>query len=317
MRRGLLAGLGSAALSLALMGAAPAQAAVAYTVTPAFQTANLDAQGSADVSVEITNHTAFDQSFKLTAADFGSLNETGGVAFLGAPTSELSHPYGLVSWLQLGSNVVFVPAGEAVTVHASVQNRESLAPGGHYGAILATAVSDDTGQAKNVAPQVGLHAVLSSLILLTKAGGANPDLRLLSQSSSHSVFQLPMKITQRFQNAGNVHVVPRGIIEIKDPSGRVVARGALNEDSVFILPESFRLIPVTLRPVAHAWVPGRYTITTVYNYEGIDTTKSFTETVWYAGGVLVLVSWLVLVSGVIVGGWWLWRRRHPQKRAKS
>ena len=308
MRRGLAIGFGSA-LSLVLMMAPAANAAAAYTVTPAFQTATLDAQGSADVSVELSNNTTTDQSFKLTAADFGSLNESGGVAFLGAPASELSHPYGLVSWLELGENVVFVPAGQRVTIHASVQNRESLAPGGHYGAILATAVNDDTGQPKNVAPQVGLHAVLSSLILLTKTGGANPDLKLVSQTFSHTAFNLPTKLLQRFQNAGNVHVVPRGIVQITDPAGRVVARGSLNEDSVFIFPESFRQIPVTLLPVGHAWLPGRYTITTQYRYDGIEATKTFTQTIWYAGGIVVALSWLVLILALLGGGWWFWRRR--------
>lgn len=280
----------------------------AYSVTPAFQDASVDQQATQDLSIQLANHTATDQSFKLSVADFGSLNESGGVAFLGSGTGDLGKPYGLTSWLTLDHNVVFVPAGKSVKIIATVQNRESLAPGGHYGAVLATAITDE-GAPKAVAPQVGLHAVLSSLILLTKTGGAAPGLKLVSERFSHNPAVLPTEIEQRFQSSGNVHVVPRGIVEIRDPARRLVSRGALNVDSEYILPESFRKIPVTLTPVAGAWLPGRYSIVTTYRYDGRTKTKVFRDSVWYAGTIAVWLAWLVLVGGIIFAGWWLWWRR--------
>jgi hypothetical protein len=303
-------------LGLSFLPLQSAHGEAAYTVTPAFQTITLDAHGNADLSIDLANHTANDQSFQLSVADFGTLNESGGVAFLGTPARELDHPYGLVSWLQLDQNVVFVPAGKVVTLKASVENRDSLAPGGHYGAILATAVTD-SGKFKSVSPQVGLRAVLSSLILVTKSGGAAPELNLLSEDSTHNLFALPSTLDQRFQDAGNVHVVPRGTTTIRDPFGKVVSSGALNEDSVFVFPESFRRIRVNLSELAQAFVPGRYSVTTIYRYDGTEGTKTFIDHVWYAGAILVWLSWS-MIAGVLIAAiwWWLRRRNKISHRAR-
>jgi hypothetical protein len=285
-----------------------AKATSDFTITPAFQTANLDASGGTRLTIEIANATPADQSFKLSVADFGSLNESGGVAFLGAPASELDHRYGLVSWLQLSQNVVFVKAGGTAEIGATVENRASLAPGGHYGAVLATAITD-TGAVKPLAAQVGLKAVLSSLILLTKSGGALPQLKLLSETYHRTAAGLPTVLDQRFQNQGNVHVVPRGIVEIRDPAGRVVRRGILNEDSSVVLPESFRRISVGLQSMGKPWLPGRYSITTMYRFDGTDTTKVFQDSTWYAGDLVVIMSWIVLTLVVAAIGWRLLRKR--------
>ena len=230
------------------------------------------------------------------------------MAFLGAPTSELDHRYGLVSWLSLGQSVVVVPAGGSVSIAATVQNRPSLAPGGHYAAILATAITDSAAT-KPLSAQVGLKAVLSSLILLTKSGGAAPQLKLVSEAGPHSGAELPTRLTQRFQNVGNVHAVPRGVVEVRGPTGRLVKRGVLNEDSAIVLPDSFRQLPVTLDTVAHAWLPGRYIITTTYHYDGTSDSHTFQSSVWYAGQAAVIASFTVFGLVLLGGGWWVWRQR--------
>ena len=308
MRPSAVRFIGVAAAILALGGFSAAHAASEFTITPAFQNASVNKDPNVSLSIELANNTTHDQSFALSVADFGALNESGGVAFLGTTPNELDRPYGLVSWLQLDRNVVFVAAGQTSSIGVTVDNRDSLGPGGHYGAVLATAITD-TGKAQSVVPQVGLHAVLSSLILLTKTGGAEPDLKLVSEDFSHSPAKLPGTITQRFQDAGNVHVVPRGIVTVRDPAGRVIKTGALNENSVFILPESFRRISVDLTSMGHAWLPGRYSITTQYRYDGTETTKTYSDSVWYVGAAAVWSAWLILVGGIIFAGWWFWWRR--------
>jgi hypothetical protein len=315
VRRWFGGGVAAVLVALGLSGAPVARADSVFTVTPAFQDATVSGTTSVDLSIQLSNHTPADQSFALSVADFGSLNESGGVAFLGTTPNELDRPYGLVSWLQLDRNVAFVPAGGTVTIGVTVENRDSLSPGGHYGAVLATAVTD-TGTPQNVGTQIGLHEVLSSLILVTKTGGALPDLKLVSESFQRSPLTLPNTLLQRFQDAGNQHVVPRGTVEIRDPLGRLVKSGALNENSFFILPESFRQIPVDLITVGHSWLPGRYTITTEYRYDGTEATKTFKDSVWYVGAAAVLVAWITL--GVVIlgaGGWWWWRRKHPKRRS--
>jgi hypothetical protein len=295
---------------LVLLTAEPTSAAAGLTVTPAFQMVSLSAaKPTAQYTLTLGNSTTHDQNFRLTTADFKSLDESGGVAFLGTPASELDHPYGLASWMRLEKDTVFVPAGKSAPIIVTVDNRSSLAPGGHYGAVLATAVTD-TGQPYVGDPRVGVRQVISSLILLTKEGGAEPNLKLVSQTTNGHVWRLPSVVTERFQNSGNLHLVPRGVVEVRDPAGRVVERGAINPDSGIILPESFRRYQTDIRAVTTGWVPGRYSLVASYRYDGTDQTSTVTISFWYLGTALtwlVIAIILILLAGLI--WWWLRHRR--------
>lgn len=285
-----------------------------FTVAPAFEQVRIKAdQPRAEYRLKIRNHNALDQNFRLSLVDFGALDEGGGVAFLGTPASELEHRYGLASWMTLEKEAVFVRAGTEVEVVVAIENRSSLAPGGHYGAVLATAVTD-TGQI-GLEGKVGVKQVLSSLVLVSKEGGAEVGLRLSAQTPDHRGWRLPTKVEQRFQNIGNIHVVPRGVTEVRDMTGRVVMRGALNEQSGVILPESFRRYTTPLLTVGKAWLPGRYQLVTTYRYDGTEQTKTGVVSFWYVG---TLVVWLVMLGVVLAIGAlavWLfwWRPRHGRR----
>jgi hypothetical protein len=294
------------------VGFLPARLALAdsqgFIVSPAFQSVILTTgQAQAQYSLQLTNTTPNDQDFRLSVVDFGSLDDSGGVAFLGAPTSELEHRYGLAAWMSLSTNTVYIAAGKSVQVSVTIANRASLAPGGHYGAILATAVTD-TGKDMASDPRVNFRQVLSSLVLLTKDGGINAELKLTGQTVNHSGLRMPSSAAQRFQNTGNVHLVPRGTVVVKDPTGRVVSRGALNEGSSTILPESFRRYDTPLINVAAAWLPGRYQAVTSYRYDGTEQTKTLATGFWYVGIGIVWIAGVIALGCIGLLGWALWRR---------
>jgi hypothetical protein len=312
-RRGALIGFVVANELAGVFGGGVAQAAggvLGFAVSPAFGQVEVRAgQPTAQYELTITNHNAVDQNFALSVVDFGSLDEEGGVAFLGTPANELSHKYGLASWMSLESNALFVPAGKAKQVLVTIANRPPMVPGGHYGAVLATAVTD-TGEP--VGDRVGVRQVLSSLVLAVKDGGAAADLRLVSQSADASLWHLPSKVEQRYQNAGNVHVTPRGVVAVVDPLGHVVARAATNEASGVILPESFRRYMTPLLRVGLAWLPGRYRVVSTYRYDGMVVTKTFTTGFWYAGLVVVWGTIVLAMAAAGALGWWLWRRANSR-----
>ena len=297
---------GAVAGALAL-GAPVAMAAAGpgFTLSPAIAQVDVpSAKPQVTNMVTLSNATSAAQVFKLTAVDFGSLDEEGGVAFLGQSAGDLTHKYGLASWMILDHDTVTVPAAGSVPISVTIDNRSSLAPGGHYGALLATAVTSD-GQSGN---NVGIKQVLSSLIMVTKEGGTISDLKLVSQSPDGGWWGLPTIVGQRFHNGGNVHVVPWGIVEVKDAAGRVVRRGAINEDSSPILPETFRRFKTPLDNVSTAWIPGSYQVVTTYRYDGSDATKVFTSTVWYVGALVWWLGGLLIAMAVGMLGWWLWLR---------
>ena len=285
--------------------------AAGVTVSPAFQNIVLsqDMRGK-DIIVTFTNQSTLGLNFVLSSADFGTLDESGGVAFLGVPVTELEHRYGLVSWMTFDRNKVFIPPASSKQVQVHIDNRPSLAPGGHYAALLATAVSDAGAISSD--PKVSLHQVIASLILVRKDGGAQPGLDLSGITlTPKSWWHLPTSIGLRFHDAGNVHVVPHGTITMKDPGGRVVSKGIINEDSVTVYPESFRKTTSTLQSNRNAWAPGRYTVEASYRFDGSSTAME-TTSFWYLGNALVAA--LIFGIFILIGGTlWLFKKKHRKR----
>ncbi len=216
-------------------------------------------------NLSLTNNTTTLQELSLTARDFGSLNDTGGVLLEGS--NAYSQKYGLASWLALGTDTVVLQPGEKKSVPVTIENRSTLQPGGHYGAVVASVTSLDD-QSSN---RVVINQQLLSLLLVTKVGGEKYNLKLKDISPNGNWFHLPNTVKLRFQNPGNVHVVPRGTVKLKSPSGKILAEGIINSESAFILPESFRELFVPLNKIAAAPpLPGVYNVEVDYRYDGIN-----------------------------------------------
>src|SRR5262249_19952363 len=106
-------------------------------------------------NLTLTNKTASLQELDLKAQDFGSLNDTGGVLLEGS--NSYTQHYGLASWLTLGTDTVILKPGESRSVPVTIDNRSSLQPGGHYGAVVASVNS--------LNDQSGNHVVIDQRLL--------------------------------------------------------------------------------------------------------------------------------------------------------
>ena len=286
-------------------------AASGFVVSPIYENVSIgEHQPTAHYVVSLTNTTDKDQAFKLSTIDFGSLNESGGVAFLGTSSSSFAKKYGLSKWMKLDDNTVDVAAGKSVSLGVSIVNSDSLTSGGHYGAILATALTVPTDKAAQ--PRVGVFEVLSSLILLIKQGNTQITMDLVSQEQNGGWWKMPSVVTDRFKATGNVHVVPRGLVEVKDPLGRLVSRGSMNVNSNIILPGNARKYDTPLMKLAAVRWPGVYSVISTYRVDGSTTTTTFSTVFWYLGPVGLLCL-LVLLLGAAGGLWWWLRWRGDAK----
>ncbi len=286
-----------------IVQAAPKAPVTGITLSPFEQQFSIAPdEPSKNFTLNLTNNTSSLQELKLTARDFGSLNDTGGVLLEG--NTNYTRKYGLSSWLVLGTDTVVLQPGESRGVPISIDNRSSLQPGGHYGAVVASVTSLDAQSGGN---HVAINQQLLSLVLVNKVGGAHYDLRLPSLSQNGNWLHVPDTVRLRFQNPGNVHVVPRGSVKLTSPSGTVLATGIINSESAFVLPESFRELYVPLTPVSKALsLPGIYHVEVDYRYDGLARTAHKSYAVRYIN--LKLYAGLVII--VLAATWLL--RRHFQ-----
>lgn len=292
--------LGVLILSLSV---APVAQAAGFTVTPMIQEVILE-EGEADetYTTTVTNETAVLATFELSVIDFGSLDESGGVAFVGA-TGALEEKYALASWMQPETSELTIGPGETGSVKVRIENRENLSPGGHYGAL----VFKSTSPARPDVPSVAINQIFSSLVLVKKTGGAKYGLTLASLDRPERWFVFDRTVVPRFQNSGNVHVVPRGEVRVTDPLGRLVYRGILNEGSAIILPETFREYPFKLFSVERAFIPGRYSFDFSYRYDGREEKELWSRKFFYFPpfSSLALAG---LAAGIGLFFWFRWKK---------
>ena len=257
-------------------------------------------------NLKLTNNSPNVQELDLTTRDFGSLNDSGGILLKGT-TDDYSQHYGLTSWLTLEADTVVLQPGEARTILVSVNNRQDLQPGGHYAAVVASVKSLD----EQTGNRVVVNQQVLSLILVDKQGGDHYDLKLKQVEQNGNWLHLPNDIKLQFQNPGNVHVVPRGQVLLKNPAGSVIAKGIINSETAFVLPATLRDLYVRLTPVGHSLpLPGIYHVEVDYRYDGIDQTANKSFAVRFIN-LKLYTAILLLIGG---GLWYVVRRRNGTKK---
>lgn len=266
-----------------------------FALSPPFIEVALKKEASqSSYIIELANHTASHQNFHLSVVDFGSLDESGGVAFLGTG-GKLERKYSLASWVSLEKNVLEIESGTSQKIKVTLVNKESLSPGGHYAAVVAT-----LNPQKDGVKTISLNSALASLIFVKKIGGEIYQLNLVGKEIRSKPLGLPHEIALRFQNSGNVHVAARGTIQVTDPRKKVISKGVINQESALILPESFRVFPTKLERLGLPFLPGNYTLTISYRYDGKANFEEIASSFFYPGilgiaGIIIATVFSIII----------------------
>ena len=247
------------------------------TVEPALQEVVINTEERMTVPIVLENTTAIGQRYTLRLVDFGSLDESGGVAFLGSGDPR---DYQDATWMETGVNDIVVAPNSKSQLDVTVKNDDNFTPGGHYGAVLFER-ADLPGDPEKDTTEVAINQVFSALVYVRKVGGEIFSLSLIDREYRQSLWRLPDTITLRFENTGNVHAVPRGTVRISDPLGRMVSRATINETSGLVLPQSKRVFTERFQSLAFAWLPGHYSVRVDYRYDGKDDFEVVGEKYWY------------------------------------
>ncbi len=275
-----------------------------FSITPFSQEIILEnGQVKGDSFIEILNNNDTIATFDLSIIDFGSLGETGGVAFLGS-ANDLKNKFGLASWLSLEKEIITLKSGETQKIQIKVKNEESLSPGGHYAAVMAK-LTDNKNTLSASSSEIAFAPSFASLVFVKKIGGEIYDIKLNDVEFQHGLFDLPDTVKLRFQNIGNVYLVPRGIVKLVDPLGREVMKGIINNESALILPETSRVFSITLKNIAPILLPGKYEILVEYRYDGKDEKVIYTKDVDFMTQTAILAG--LIISGLVAG--YVWHKR--------
>jgi hypothetical protein len=267
---------------LLLFSTANTRTAVALsgvTITPYAQEISVKSDEiTKNIQITVQNNTNYDDTFRVSVVDFGSLDDSGGIVFAGTKGASLNADTSLSKWLVPEVDTITLKKGEKQAITVVLHNDQELKPGGHYAAIVLTSQSQSTPKDG----KVNVNESLSSLLFLRKIGGETYDLHLDKVDVDGGFFQLPTKAILHFKNNGNTHVVPRGIVSVKEGNDTVLKRGVINTDSLLVLPGAERKIETSLANVLRpGLLPRSYKLQIDYRYDGHDAFATKMITIHY------------------------------------
>ncbi len=231
--------------------------------------------------------------------DFTAKGETGIPDIL--INSKVKDPYSILGYIAPLSDFA-LKSQQTKTLNININIPRDASPGGHYGVIRFTGTPATlTGRSG-----VSLSASLGALVLLTVNGHIVEKLQThqFSVSSngvgSSGFFQNdPFVFTEVFQNVGNEHVIPTGMLTVKDMFGHTVLQMYINNTQGNVLPGTMRKFTQEISKVnvGNKRFFGRYTATFSVKYGSPVQTLNGRLTFLVIPVELIIIWLVVLIAG--------------------
>lgn len=272
-------------------------AAGSLTIAPAFARISISqTEPVQDIAIALKNDY---QSTIVVAAAFSAVDISNG-ALVPADTGDTS----IISALSVSRPEFTLEPGQSVNVGVRVTNVDSLAPGGHYAALLFK-------QRTEASQQVPLEPAISVALFVVKEDGAVRDVAAKLSPLRTITTGLPKTVDVTFSTSGNVDVVPHASVSIvRTVSTNIFSQGVVNESSVPLYPGKELTLRTELTPVNSPRWPGKYAALLRYRYEGQPTAQESAVWFWYIpfwfiGSLLASLLGLGLLAWLSIKKRWI------------
>lgn len=192
-------------------------------------------------SITITSRINKTVKFKLTTEDMVGTNDSQSpIKLLGDERG----PYSIKDLIKPEITEFSLDLGEKIIIPVTVSVPIDAEPRGYYGALIVSNEPEVLGDSQSTQTEgkARLISRIGSLFLLRingegKEAGYLNNFKVIGPSKSFYE-KRPSGFEISFNNTGNVHLVPHGIITIKNILGKEV--GSIPVDAYFSLPDSIR-----------------------------------------------------------------------------
>ncbi len=240
-------------------------------------------------TIKVYNPTDNTVTIKMSVEDFHPLGEEGKVAV--EPGTDKT--YSLKAWVTISPSEFILQPKEEKFVDFTINIPENAEPGGKWGSILASpvTVSGEEGViGATIAPATG------TLVLLRISGEVFEELSVKEFLVDKSFFEKgPVSFSIRFENAGTVHLKPRGFVAITNWRGKKITDIEFPQQNV--IPGAIRKIETKWQK---EWLFGKYTAMVIGNYGDknlpfVSSVLTFWAFPWRIGLGILIVLILVLL----------------------
>jgi len=285
-----------------------------FVLGPGKMEINLDPGAATERSLIITNRLGRRMGFTVAIEDITSATDPKQVVTL---LGEEPGPYSIWDLVKPEVTEFILEQGQRINLSVYITIPQEFEPGGHYGSVvIATApeLTENTPPAMAAGLPAGRHGAvlpvvsrLANLMFIRVNGAVLEGGALKSfQVSKSLVLGAKADFLINFNNSGNIHLVPYGLITINNMLGHKVAE--LEVDPYFALPQAERWREVSWRP---ALAFGHYTARLQLNRGYQDTIDRQAVGFWV---VPLEEIWLpVVISLAVLMTLWLIARRFEVK----
>ncbi len=256
-------------------------------------------------NITITNRINKTVKFKLTTEDFvGTDDPKQPVVLLGDTHS----PYSLKDFIVPEISEFSLELGEKIVIPVTISVPKNAEPRGYYGALIVSNEPDTltSGGSAEVQGQTRIISRIGSLFLLKingegKEEGNVESFKLIGPQKAFYDAR-PEGFEIAYKNTGNVHLVPYGMITIKNMFGKVVS--SLPVDAYFVLPDSTRYRDVDWTA---GFSLGYYTASLHLNKGYSDLYQDVNLSFWVLPWKILLVGFVSLAFLVALAYYFLTR----------
>ena len=270
-----------------------AQASLSLSVSPTLFEMTASPGQEWESVIRVINSNPYDIKVFADAVNFAPQGESGQSRFLPIIAGEAAGQT-LAEWIKVQEGDLIIPAEQTLEVPFTITVPEDAPPGGHFAAVLiGTKSLTNTPEAL----QLETSQVVTSLVFLRVTGDVVESGSIREFRSTKRIAETPkMDFELRFENKGNVHVLPQGEIKIFNMWGQERGVIPVNRQTLFgnVLPEQIRKYSFTWTGDWSVADMGRYTAVATLAY-GVDQRQfddsetSFWVIPWKIAGIILLV----------------------------
>ncbi len=216
-------------------------------------------------TLRIVNTNPYPLSIHTEVADFHPNGETGNAVFDNLSQGSPEDTRLMSGWIILPPGDITVPPDQSYEIPFSIMVPPNADPGGHYGAIMVGTLPPDNVGGSGAS----VGTMLSSLIFLRVPGEVIEEGLIRDFYAAKDVVPSPLQsFVLRFENKGNVHLVPQGQIVITNMWGKTRGTINVNAKSSFgnVLPGSTRKFAFEWKGEESIFDIGRYKVEAVLSY---------------------------------------------------
>jgi hypothetical protein len=255
------------------------------TISPPAVELSLDPGSSYEGTIKVINSSTDQVEFTTHIADFVVRDEKGTPDFLALQGRTLQGygRYSASSWISVNPSSFALNPRESEIISYQIKVPQNARPGGHYAAVIFSnnPIRIDTTGA-SIGTQIG------SLISLRISGQINEKAVVTKFSAPSFQEYGPVKIQTQIINDGDLHIRPKGEINVKDILGRTISQSSLEEINIF--PEALRNYENTL---------GIHLMVGLFKAE-LTASYGEKENKLVASAYFWVIPWRIAVVGVLV-----------------